>query len=431
MRFDLAVACAALFTGLFISWGMREIKETQHIIIYTSLICGIPWFVGCKLWIESHELSRKYFYLIGVPIFTLIAYYFYGLPNNIFLPRITLFASLCSFIFISPFILTHQSSDDVWSFHFRLIRNSILANLSSVILLIGAVLILMALDYLLSFKFYSDQYGDISTFISFFMFPLLVMIGIPNDFQYPSLPKGEILLKLLVYILIPLLLIYGLILHIYAIKIFISGELPRGKVAYLVAGFSSWIVIVYILAQRWKDDQPIIKFFHNYVGWFMIIPLSLMVWGIWERLSTFGLTEPRYLLCAFAIWLIISTFLILSRLKNASIGIIAAFSGLALIISAGPWGVVELPVKHQLYRLKTVLLNINTHPKHVASYEQKLIVASILDYLELRNRLEDLITLKLIEQNTSIKKLSAKTASKMLNVPYIEKKDRKKSPSYK
>lgn len=420
LRFDLAILCCAALTGLIIS---RIKIQNDMPSIYASLICGTLWFIGCKLWVESRTFNRIYFYLIALPVFALTVYYFQTLPKYGFFPQTTLFFSLLSFIFVSPFIWRNSNSDEVWSFYFHVIKNTMFAGFSSIVLFAGVTLILIALKYLLGFQLYSNQYIDMSVLISWFICPLLIMTGIPSEFKTHSTlnHKGEILLKFLLYIVIPLLLIYGIILHIYSIKIFIAGDLPRGKVAYLVAGFSSFLIITYIFTQRWKKQHPAIKLFCKYTGLFMIIPLSLMGWGAWERISTLGLTEARYLLSTFGIWLVISSFLIISQSKNSILWIVGTFSSLSLITSGGPWGVTELPIKHQLYRLDNVLVSIKTNHKQTIQKEQQLIIASILDYLETRNRLERVYEIYSNGNKNTEEKLSARTISKLLKVPYTEK----------
>jgi hypothetical protein len=418
LRFDLAIiACIALCTII--------IARTPSISLFwvTSILCGIPWFVGCRLWIENQGLNKLYVYLLGLPIWGLITYYLY-ITSSPTWSNITLFIGMISFTFLAPFILRHQDADDVWKFHFHLMKSIILGGIASLILLIGSMAILVALDYLLSFRLYPDQEKDIITIVIGFALPTLIMMGIPDQLDDTTPITSDIILKFLTYIVIPLLLIYGLILHIYSFKIFFTLNLPRGKVSYLVAGYSSCIITTYILAQRWRTYHQPIQLFYKYIGYFMIIPLTLMAWGMWKRISTFGLTEARYLLTIVWTWLILSNFFILTRPKNPAPWIIGVFSELLLTISIGPWSIIELPIRHQLYRLKGTLLNINTHPKQANSKEHLLIISSILDYLETRHRLEEIYKLYPEHQKPIVDKLTAKIVSQHMKIPYIENSQR-------
>lgn len=338
----------------------------------------------------------------------------------------TLSLSFTSLIFIAPFIGRSSDADELWSFHFDVLKHSIYAGIASLILLIGTTLVLLALDYLFGFNIYSDLYHDTCTVICVLILPVLALSGIPAQFgdnTYTS--AGSVLFKLLLYILIPLLLIYGIILHAYSLKIIITQELPRGKVAYLVAGFATIILTTYILIQRWKNEHSLIRLFHRYVGWFMILPLLLMAWGLWARISVFGLTESRYFIALLWLWFVASTLIILIRSVNPALWIIGAFSSLFLISSIGPWNIQELPINHQLHKLTATLSKVRSTENSQATKQHQIIVSSILDYLNSRNRLEDVRSLYL-NPNASLssEKLTPHTASLELGVPYIEYSER-------
>lgn len=51
----------------------------------------------------------------------------------------------------------------------------------------------------------------------------------------------------------------------------------------------------------------------------MIAPLILMAWGIWERVSIFGLTEARYFVALLWAWFAISTIIILIRASKTAL----------------------------------------------------------------------------------------------------------------
>jgi hypothetical protein len=337
----------------------------------------------------------------------------------------TLFLSFISFIFIAPFIGRPSDSDELWSFHFDILKNSIYAGAASLILLIGTTLVLLALEYLFAVTPYSGVYNDTFIIICMFILPAMKLSGIPTSFEDKThTSKGSILLKLLLYILIPLLLIYGVILHAYSLKIMITQTLPRGKVAYLVAGFETFMLATYILIQRWKTEHSLIRLFHRNIGWFMIIPLILMAWGLWERISIFGLTESRYFVALLWFWFVSSTLVILIRTLNSALWIIGIFSGLFLISSMGPWSIQELPIHQQLHRLKATLSKLRSGEQPSVRKEHRIIVSSVLDYLSNRHRLEDVHSLYLNPHTVlSPEKLTPKNVSLELGIPYFEKSE--------
>jgi hypothetical protein len=417
LRFNLAVACCACLTYCLIGLPTLLIDH----VYFGIVLCGMSWFVASKLFTEGLSLPKWSYYAFSIPVFIGFSYYFYLHPKSFFL-MCTLFLSFISFIFIAPFIGRSSDSDDLWSFHFEVLKNSIYAGAACLILLIGTTLVLLALEYLFSFTPYSGVYIDTFIIIGLFILPVMKLAGIPTRFDDTTqLSTGSILLKLLLYILIPLLLIYGVILHAYSLKIMISQELPRGKVAYLVAGFETLMLATYVLIQRWKIQHSLIRLFHRHIGWFMIIPLMLMAWGLWERISIFGLTESRYCVALLWFWFITSTLVILIRTLNPALWIIGIFSSLFFISSIGPWSIQELPINQQLHKLKTTLSKLRSTEQKSATKEQRITVSSILDYLSSRHRLEDVRSLYLNPTNIlPSEKLTLQNVSLELGIQYIE-----------
>ncbi|MDP3640889.1 MAG: DUF4153 domain-containing protein, partial [Alphaproteobacteria bacterium] len=339
LRFNLAVACCACLAYCLIFRPSFLLNDTSY---FGILLCGASWFIASKLFIEGLVLPKWSYYILSIPVFMGFSYYFYLYPNSFWLMK-TVFLSFISFIFIAPFIGRSSDSDELWSFHFDILKHGIYSGIASLILLIGTTLVLLATEYLFGFTPYPGVYLDTFIVIVIFILPVMKLSGIPTTFEdHTYTSTGSILLKLLLYILIPLLLIYGIILHAYSLKIMITQTLPRGKVAYLVAGFETIMLATYILIQRWKNEHSLIRLFHKYIGWFMILPLLLMAWGLWERISVFGLTENRYFVALLWFWFVASTLIILIRKLNPALWIIGIFSCLFLISSIGPWSIQEL-----------------------------------------------------------------------------------------
>jgi hypothetical protein len=385
MRFDLSVICCITLTYCLIFSPPPSISKT-----FFGILCsGALYFATLNLICERFKLPRSFFYFISLPLFAVFAYYAHFYYKSPFIWS-TLLLGLLASIFVSPFWGKSSDTDDVWSYQFDILKHSIYAGVASLILLAGIYSVLFALDYLFSFTPYSDIYKDIALIILALCLPVMILSGIPMNFIDNTLHNtGVIVLKLLQYCVIPLLLIYGVILHAYTLKILIAQEFPKGLTAYLVSGFATLLILTFILTLRWRDDHPVIRMFTRYVGWFMIIPLSLMAVGIWKRVAPMGLTEARYFLILLWILFTSSTLIILTRCHNPTVWILNCVSALFIISSIGPWSIQELPIKHQVHRLKAIVLNVQATPQHNASKEEQIAASTILDYLALRQRLAD------------------------------------------
>ncbi len=99
---------------------------------------------------------------------------------------------------------------------------------------------------------------------------------------------------LLNWVLTPALLIYTVVLYVYAAKILFTWNLPKGGVAIMVTVFFVIFLAAKIL-QMLTEPQPF-KWFYDRFSLF-VLPLLALFWtGVARRLADYGLTELRYYL---------------------------------------------------------------------------------------------------------------------------------------
>lgn len=99
---------------------------------------------------------------------------------------------------------------------------------------------------------------------------------------------------LLNWVLTPALLIYTVVLYVYAAKILFTWNLPKGGVAIMVTVFFVVFLLTKML-QMLTEPQPF-KWFYDRFGLF-VLPLLALFWtGVARRLADYGLTESRYYL---------------------------------------------------------------------------------------------------------------------------------------
>ena len=111
---------------------------------------------------------------------------------------------------------------------------------------------------------------------------------------------GRTVTALVNYVIMPAVLIYTVILYLYAAKITVMWELPKGGIAYMVFAFTIITVAVgaiqYTLERRLYDKYFI---YFSYIA----IPALILFWtGVVRRIGEYGLSEPRvYLVVCGAI----------------------------------------------------------------------------------------------------------------------------------
>ena len=374
-RFSLAVFFS-IFTCLYLFEGsILRIKFVDKYIVY--MVLGILWFTISALWIERNKPQQKIiFTTASFVVYATFSWYvqdiYQRLDNVIF----TLLFSFLALLFIAP---SAKDDDNLWQFQFSLIKQFIYVGFLSFILLLGVFGILGALDYLLNFTFYKNQYFDVANIIGTLVLPLAFMAGIQQNFdEITGDANKKWILKLISYVCIPILSIYALILHIYALKIFALRTLPQGRVGYLVIAFGMITVLVHLIARRFKKDHDVIRLFCTHAGWFLLIPLSLLAWGLYTRIAEFGLTEARYFASLLGVFIFISTICMILRIR--SVYIVSAFSMLLLGSVIGNYQ--KFVARDHLHRLQ-----IAYHKKNDKGIDDALL------YLGNIRKLEDVFTL--------------------------------------
>ncbi len=97
------------------------------------------------------------------------------------------------------------------------------------------------------------------------------------------------------WIFTPALVIYAVMLHLYAARILVLWSLPRGGVAYLVFGFVLLAFAVRML--RELVEKRVAEWFYGRFGCFLLVPVLLFWIGAARRIGEYGLTASRiYLL---------------------------------------------------------------------------------------------------------------------------------------
>ena len=151
-----------------------------------------------------------------------------------------------------------------------------------------------------------------------------------------------------------LVMVYTVILYLYALRILISWDLPKGGVAYLVLShlFCGLLCVLY----GHRIESP---FFQRFLKWFPVIsvgPLALLWVGTLRRITDYGLTEERVLLLTLVI--LVTLFLVMLLFKKTrDFQCMVAILGLVVVFLAFvPWTTPKaISVRNQKHRLEKAL----------------------------------------------------------------------------
>ena len=252
--------------------------------------------------------------------------------------------------------------ESFWRFNLQLGIAVVMALVALLVVCGGLSLLLASLTFLFDFNFGNSYQHIWSTGLALFA-PLFAASMAPAEFNQPfTLSPDPDLIEnsvsvVLNFALVPLILAYSVVLHIYAAKIAIVRSMPKGEIGWLVLAFGAIGTASYMVAYPWREAgyRPVRWFMRSWF-WLMIVPTVLLVLAVWQRISEYGVTPERYCLMLFALWLAAMVAYLRSAHGRMDLRVIPASLAIGLVLSSfGPWGAAALSVRSQLAQLQNVL----------------------------------------------------------------------------
>lgn len=216
--------------------------------------------------------------------------------------------------------------------------------------------ITLAIIFLFNLEMYNSLlFERFGIFAGFWAFPVIFLTleqqSATTDRYLNNI--GEMLLN---WILSPALIIYTAIIYAYVVYIIIRGEMPNGVVAnvafpYLTVGLAIQAVQLLLQNAKWQ-------WFYRYYVYLALLPLALVWYAIYIRLSNYGLTEARIYLAIGATTLSICYGLLLVP-RFAQYRLFSAVSIAVILISVFILDPQQMAIKDQTQRLDRYLSEHN------------------------------------------------------------------------
>lgn len=277
---------------------------------------------------------------------------------------IFLFAGLLPVLMIAGFLRKDAMQGALWLFNLRLGLAALLAIIVGVVFAAGLSAIVESLNFLFEAGLPNELHGHIWATASSLVAPIYGLSLAPRNLseEVHIADQRDTLLErgisvLVNYVLVPIALVYALILHAYAVKIMIDGNLPRNQIGMMVTIFALGGTGAWLIAWPWRDTgSRLLRWFVHGWFWLTIVPAILLVIAVWERITAYGVTPERYGLAIVAIWLAIVTLYLAIRRNRADMRmLLGSFAVLVLIGAGGPWGANGLTIRDQVTRLTSLL----------------------------------------------------------------------------
>lgn len=282
----------------------------------------------------------------------------------LFVSMLFLIPALILWMMVAGYVRAGVPYGSIWLFNTKLLSAVVLAIIVGGIFFGGIAAIFESLRYLFGYSVDSDIYSHLASLTILIVGPLYGMSLLPLDLDEKLvLSQSSDFLRrgitiLINYILVPVLLFYVIILHVYAAKIGFSFELPKGKIGMLVLLFGFGGTAIWLTAIPWSETgSRVLKFFFQFWHWFTIVPTVLLLIAVWQRTVEYGMTPERYGLFLIALWLamMVGYFAIRKNTAQPQI-ILGSVMFMLFIASFGPWGAQGVSVSSQLTRLEALLI---------------------------------------------------------------------------
>ena len=372
---------------------------------------GISVMFGIKM--LSQRIGKSFLLELLGTIFVLW-FYFY-------LPKSEKdFTEIHAFVIFPLVILSHlfvsfsgfmnkKAEINFWQYNKNLFINIFLTAVFTGVLILGVELEILAVDKLFDFNFNTTIYpktilflGILGSVFIFLIFNDKGLLELEKDGNYP-----QILKFFTQFVLIPLLIIYSVILYLYAGKILLHWQLPRSWVSYLILIYSVVGILALLLVHPLKEDsaKSWVRIFSK-IFYYTLLPLLVLLFvAIFTRILEYGYTEPRYFVLLLAIWLttVVLYFVFFKKTTIKFIPIsLFAFGIFALIFPY--FNAFSLSKRSQKTELQNILTQNNLLENGKINFEKKVQdsiaeeVSNKFDYLN--NRKETELLLSYIPENS-------------------------------
>lgn len=397
-RFPLAILFSASSAAVLIVISETAPKNDTLARIAMILALGIPVSLCIKLFFEKKDDKNTYRLIlsyIGGVLF-LILYYFLFLKATEMVP-ITRYAAVSLALYLWFLFIPHLLKKEEFEMYVITVFTVFFVTIIySAVLYAGLSAILFTIDKLLGIKILGKVYYYTWLFVVFIFAVSYFLSGIPLKNQAITVKSYPKLLRiLLLYIVMPLLTAYTIILYIYSGKIIATAHWPIGIVSHLVLWYSVIVTIVLFFITPIRNINPWQNKFLKFAPR-IILPLLIMMFvSIGIRVNAYGVTERRYFVVILGVWVFFIMLYLSFTKKYRNIIIPLSLSIVALISVFGPLSSYSVSKMSQNSRFEKFLIknNMLKDGKLQSSPDipkgDKAEISSILDYFNRNHSLKD------------------------------------------
>lgn len=358
-------AAVAVFFAIFL---VEHEGDLDNVFPYVNLLLcgylGVPLFVAVDIYVKVSKKPASFKRRLYSSVIIILLMVYYYLPGseetlNVTIPyiRYTILAIAAHLLVAFIAFLFRGTLNGFWNFNKALFLRFLLSALYSATVYLGLVLALFALDNLFQVDVDDKQYAELFFIVAGVFNTWFFVAGLPSDYDKldadDQYPKG--LRTFILYVLIPLIGLYFLILYSYSVKIIVGWNWPSGIIVYMIIAVAVLGILAMLLGYPFDKDVPgPIKFLKKGYYWVLIPMIVMLYLAIGIRVADYGITINRYITIMLAVWLTgISIYKVIGG-KDIRVIPISLFV-IILLCSFGPWGMFRVSENSQVSRLESIL----------------------------------------------------------------------------
>lgn len=242
----------------------------------------------------------------------------------------------------------------------RLLLRILAAGLYGAGLYAGLSLAVAAINSLFELNLEGEIYGHVFGWVFFVLVAWVVFSGIDEYVRPLAPPTGvaRVVHRITVYLVVPLLALYFAILYAYALRIAITGELPKNLVSPMVLAAGVLGLGALLLFDPRPEGGGLARALR--LAPVLFLPLTALgAWAILQRIDQYGWTEFRVMrtvaIAALAALAGAAAWQLLRRRAFALHVVPMALAIVFVLSAAGPWSAPAISRRSQVQRLDDAL----------------------------------------------------------------------------
>lgn len=354
-RFPVAVLVVLVFAGLsnLAVESIYPIPEDDLLRLMTALYGAAVVSIAVRLAAESHGWAPALRLFLPVLAAVLLGMVIWTAPTFwIVAPTLTLAVTLS--IPLAPFIARPDGAR-FWAFTLWTAVGMTLAFLSVLLFTLGLSAILEMVRFLFGVGLGETAYGHIYVTALTLVGPLFALGRIPGDYDAVVLvDSGDRLasgLRLLFdWVAAPLALVTAVILHLYAAKMAVLGEVPKNEIGWIVTFYAVLVLALRIAADPFVHaGASATRLFGRLWAVILVVPVGLLTYAVSLRILSEGVTLERYYLALGAAAALLAILVQAAPRLRGDIRWIAGLPIALLVLSCfGPWGLADVVGRSQM-----------------------------------------------------------------------------------